>query len=460
MKKSPLKKLSLLLACLMLLGVLGACGNGGDANTQPPSAGTPGQAGGAQPPADSGNAPEPVNLTIMWWGPQNRHDATLAVMDLYMDLNPHITFTPEYLSWDGFWTKLPVLAASNSLPDVLQMDAAYIDIYTSKNQLADIGEIEADLKAIVDPGVVDNLKINDVLYTIPLSANSGGIAYNKVDLESYGAKLPFAGWTWDEFWAWAEETKPLLPSGVYPTWDMTNAWGSYNYYQYSVTGQKMFENDELFIDKDLWFAFMQRYAQYREQGIVPTAEESLSFIENDPVMDVLGSRKVMTRSVSGGDVSVQVELLPNNEVTVVNSPAGAVGAGWAQATIFWTVSANSTHKKEALDFAMFFISDLEAGKELMTVRGLPLSQAVYDAIEPLLTPGDLIGKDLFDVAVANKPMPFAPAPASFSDFTTTGTGVYPATMEKYMFGMITLEEAYDILITAANELTAAAKSGQ
>lgn len=53
-------------------------------------------------------------------------DAFQRVIDLYESQNPGIKFTPEYLGWDGYWSKLVVLASSNTLPDIMQMDAQFI----------------------------------------------------------------------------------------------------------------------------------------------------------------------------------------------------------------------------------------------------------------------------------------------------------------------------------------------
>ncbi|MBW4082710.1 hypothetical protein [Paenibacillus sp. S150] len=70
------------LAAIMVLGSsLAGCGG---EKTEEPAA-----SGGSQAPASA-----KANLEIMWWGSQERHDATLEAVDLYTQIHPNITFTP------------------------------------------------------------------------------------------------------------------------------------------------------------------------------------------------------------------------------------------------------------------------------------------------------------------------------------------------------------------------------
>src|SRR5262245_8061638 len=73
---------------------------------------------------------EPVVLKVSWWGSPSRDQRTLAVMKMFTDLHPHITFAPEhYANTQGtgtvgkdYWPTLNAHAADGTLPDVMQHD--------------------------------------------------------------------------------------------------------------------------------------------------------------------------------------------------------------------------------------------------------------------------------------------------------------------------------------------------
>ena len=165
---------ALALTGLTLLLAATACSNGGGGNG---NGGDSGNAAGANEGGET-KAADPITLGLMWWGTDERHEATKNALALYTKQNAGVTFKPEFMAWDAYWQKLPTLAASKTIPDVLQMDAAYIQEYVARGQLEDLSDI--DLSGIVDPNVVENLKIDGKLYGIPLSQNAQGIAYNKV----------------------------------------------------------------------------------------------------------------------------------------------------------------------------------------------------------------------------------------------------------------------------------------
>ncbi|MNO58591.1 putative ABC transporter substrate-binding protein YesO [compost metagenome] len=421
------------LASIMVMGsALAGCGG---AKTEEPAA-----SGSSQAPASA-----KANLDIMWWGSQERHDATLQALDLYTRNHSNITFTPQYTDWDGYWKKLPTLAASKSLPDVLQMDATYIQEYAARGVLEDLSDME--LSDVIDSGVLEKSKIDGKLYGIPLSYNGNGYVYNKPELEAAGVTLPVQDWTYDQFFAFAEEAHAKLPKGKYGIGDYTNYWDTYQAYQMAYGKGPVFENGvTLNIDKETWYKFQQIYVDFRANGVIPDAQTTFSMIENDPASDPLISGRVMTRGVPVGAVGALDSAVPG-KLEIVNNPSGPSGGGWAQSTMYLSLSANSSNKEAAKEFLKWFISDQEAGKLLGTTRGIPISNVIFESIKDNLTPGELLGVKMYDMA-APKAMPFSPAPSGWSDFVKT----YSDTMTEVMFNKKTLDEAYEIIMNKGKEV--------
>lgn len=445
MRKTRWMSASALLLALLL--ALTACGGGGG-NAGGNSGGDSGGNGGG----NGGNegAGGEKTLSIMWWGTDARHEATLKALDLYTQQNPGVKFKPEHMAWDAYWQKLPTLAASKTMTDVLQMDAAYLQEYVSRGQLEELSDL--DLTGIVDSGVIENLKIDGKLYGIPLSQNAQGTAYNKVELEQYGIPLPHKDWTYDEYFQWARDARAKLPEGKYPIGD-TTTWDFFNYYQ-TAMGKPPIMSDggkTFTLDKDLFMKFYQTYEQFRKDKIVPPAEQSAAFLENDPQADPMASGVVMTRGATTGSVSALEQLMPG-KVGVVNMPTGPAGGGWAQSTIFLSVSTNSKNKEEAKKFVKWFITDESAGDALGLTRGIPINPEIYKKLEPNLEAKDKLGKEIYDLSV-DKALPFySPAPGF-----TEWVDAYKKEMDAVTFGQQSIEEAFNKIDKLGKEL--AAKAG-
>ncbi|MDQ6419099.1 extracellular solute-binding protein [Paenibacillus sp. LHD-117] len=387
----------------------------------------------------------PVKLKIMWQGPDARHQAMLKTQEVYTGLNPSITFSPEYMAWDDYWKKLPTLAASHTLPDVLHMDGAFIHEYATRGTLEDLSGI--DLTGVIDDKTLENLKIDGKLYGIPISRNAQGVAFNREALEAAGIELPKKDWTWDEYFDFARNAREKLPEGVYPIGD-TTTWDHYVYYQASYgKGPIIQDSGKTFnLDKELFMKFYGIYDEFRKNKIVPPADMGSAFKENDPQADPMASGKVMTRGASVGSVSA-LELLMPGKVDVVNMPTGPSGGGWAQPTIFLSVTTDSKHKEEAKAFIKWFVTDKAAGETYGLNFGIPISNDIYAALEPNLQPKDKIGKKLYDTAL-DKAMPFMPAAAGWSEWVDG----YKKTMDAVMYGQKSIEEAYEEIAKSGNAI--------
>lgn len=446
MKKSLISLLALLLAVTIL-----AVGCAGQATT-PTTAGT--TAGTTASQATTTAAAEPVNLTIMWWGSDTRHEATNKALAAYTAANPEITFTPEYTDWDGYWTKLPTLAATKSMPDVMQMDASFIKDYVKRGTLADLSDI--DLKGTVADKILENIALDGKIYGVPLSLNAQGMAYNKSALADAGIAAPKNNWTYDDYWAFALECRQKLPADKWGIHYPVNNWEDYQFYQTANGKGPVFSNDGMSynIDKTLWIDFHNKYLAYVKDNVLAPVEVQLDFEENDPARDPVGSGKVMLRRCVLGGLSALEDLMPGN-IGVVNMPLGSAGGGWAQATIFFSSAATSKNLDQAKAFMKWFVSSQDAGKILGMVRGMPVSAEIFKSLESTMTPANLLGKQMLDICVVNA-LPFYPAAAGWSDFV----GGYKSELEKLMFNQQTVEETYDKIIEMSERIKAKVATGQ
>lgn len=398
--------------------------------------------------SDRGAADGAITLGITWWGPDARHQATLAALELYSERNPNIVFDPEPVDWTGFWDRLPTLAAAGTIPDVLQMDAAFIDEYVDQGVLANLSDV--NLTGIVDPIIVDNLKIDGVLYGIPLSHNAGGMAYHTGRVAEYGITPPRVGWTFEEYFDWAREAREKLPPDK---WGITDggSWEAYQYYQMAHGQGNIFQDvgRTFNFDRDLWFQYMAIYQSFRDNNVVPPPD--IGHLENDPIADPMASGDVIVVSKTVGSVSALEQMMPG-QVVAISSPVGptGIGSGWAQSTIFMSVAENSRHQPEAKTFVRWFISDVDAGRILGTTRGMPINDAVFQMLEPNFGRFELIGRELLEASLASNPVPFSPIGPGWIEWRD----LYNSEYEAVAFRLQTAEGMYRNLMDLAQDILA------
>jgi ABC-type glycerol-3-phosphate transport system substrate-binding protein len=153
------------------------------------------------PAADT--APTPVTLTIAWWGSQDRHTRTTAVIDLFKKKYPHITVFVQYATSTEYWPMMRNQGAAGTLPDVMQQDHAYIEEFAAKGWIIALDDLvtSASLnltdvpKALIDGGRFNGGK----LYGVNLGSNTQGIVLDVDAFAKAGITLPTDDWTWTEF---------------------------------------------------------------------------------------------------------------------------------------------------------------------------------------------------------------------------------------------------------------------
>lgn len=452
MKTISLRKSLVLFLCVVLVLLMAACGGG---STQTSSGGgtsyssnSSSGSGTTQSGSTDQSTDEEIKLTIMWWGSQSRHDATLQGLDLYTELNPNITFEPIFSGWDGYWDKLSTLVAANNAPDIIQMDARYLDEYVLRNVLAPLDDFDTSIMA---PSLVDTGTVNGTFYAVPLGNNALGMVYNKSKVNELGLPEPKPNWTWDDYFNFAREARAKLPDDQYGIPDMTTIgrFEFYNQYQLSKGKGNVFADGDLNIDRDTWFEFQEIYQQLREENIVPPAQVMSADVDFDPQYDLFANETVLVRNIHAAQAGALSDLI-QAEVGVVNTPMDVEGGGWLKPTFFFSVNAKSPYIEQSKDFIYWLLTDLDVAEISGTQRGVPIYEPVLEHILPSLSEVDLMGKEMIEMTTPNA-QTYIPAPAGWSEYTED---FYDVVMEAIAYGQITIEEGYDRLMKRADEVRA------
>jgi len=390
--------------------------------------------------SDNQETPEPVVLRMAWWGSQARHDKTIAVIEMYEEQNPHVDIQYEFYDFDGYFTKLNTLVASNDCWDMMQMGGNF-PAYLSKILPLD----EFIEKGIIDVSNTTDAFLKTTRYEgkqvgISNGVNTYGVAYDPAIFAEAGIPEPQEGWTWDDYKEICLQIKEKL--GIYGSSkfdDFAAGCGSgipqygleYSFYA--------FTNDDLgFDDYRLLIDYIQMRADLTAAGAYPDpgALAEIKDIEGDflvtgeAAMTWVASNQFIALSQAAGR---ELKLVPIPR-RYKDGPAGAA----IQSSQMFCISTDSKNPEEAAKFLNFFWTDEEANKILANERGLSIFSNVLKALEPELTPEqvkvtefvNLIGS--YEVGETN---PISPPPSQeIQDY-------YKLIIEKVIYGEMTAEEA-------------------
>lgn len=448
MKNFKLGKGLLALLSILVLGLfLVACGddNGGNDVADNNDA-TEAPAATEAPTEAPDEEPDPVELTIGWWGGEVRHDLTMEVIALFEERYPHISINPEFASWDDYWTMLNTAAVAGNLPDIIQMDMGRIREFTDNNLIIGLNDL-------IDSGLIDMseidmeayqglLNLNGQYMGISLGANGFAMAYNT----ELAAELDFEftpELTWNEFADFLRETRAARDD--FYGWMMGAEFEIMSMFARDH-GYNLFEDDGLGAPREVFLAFFEMLDTFNRDEIILTIERADAMAEGENALhhEVAISQMIASNQVVGIQNEVEAQL----GVALLPRIEGGVNGEWIRSSMQWSISAHSNEQEAAAKFINFFIHDLEANTILRAERGAPISDAVRAHLAPLVDPVVVQTFDILPLIARYQSRPGTLPPPQHIEVG----GGFARAVEQIRFGTFTPEEAVDYFMDNAERI--------
>lgn len=455
------KKMALIMAGLMALGSLTACG-GSKTSSETPAASqaASSEAGSAGTAAADNSAAsgDSVNLIFSWWGNQTRNERTQAVLDMYTEQNPNVTFDGQFAEWADYWNKLATASAGHALPDIVQMDYKYLEQYVSNNLLVDLTPyIESGVIDVsnVDEGILNSGKVGDGIYAICNGINAPALLYNKTLLDENGITVK-DNMTTDEFMDLCRE---VYEKTGYKTNVAYNNGDNLIEYTMRANGEILFEKDKLGVaSPESLEAFFNYYETGMKEGwhVDPSifAERTIGSVEQEPL--VYGTNPE-TMSWCAFYYSNQLTAMMNAapegmEIGMTTWPsADPVKSDYLKPSQFFAVTVDSKNPEEAAKVLNFITNSEECNNVLLGERGVPISSVVADAIAPQMSEGDQeVIRYINEVVTPNSSTINPPAPDGASEVYD----LIDKLEERLCYGEITAKEAAQELFEQGNKIMA------
>ena len=390
----------LLMAGIMASAVLAGC-----TNEPAPSSASQAEAGkdsaaGTGAPAASGDQ---ITLRFMWWGGDERNEATLAVIDQYQKLHPEVRIEAEMNSDQGYIDKVSTMLANGTAPDILQQNVDslpdlvsrgdfFVDFYEYKDTFDTSGFDETFISQF---GTFDGK-----LLALPTGMSCLATVANKNAAETCGVDLT-KQITWDSMLEDGKKLHAENPDYYYLNTD-TKILCEYVLRPYlrQMTGESFIIDSEkkMSFTREQLVEVLTYIKDCYDGGVFEPAEDSATFkgqIHTNPKW--MDGKFVFAYGPSSS-INLLMDAVPEAECTVVQMPMAEdrVNDGFfADTPQYMTVNKNSEHVEEAVDFLNYFYNNTEAQETLKDVRSIPptstarqlcadkglLNQTVVDAVD-------------------------------------------------------------------------------
>ncbi|WP_316959378.1 extracellular solute-binding protein [Streptomyces sp. TRM68367] len=318
-----------------------------------------------------------VTIRYAWWGAEDRAQRINKTIALFEKKYPKIKVKTDFQPYTDFWKKFNTQASGGNPPDVFQNAIGFLRKYDAKNVLLDLSEqVEAGNLSMdgFRAGLEKFGELDGKLLGVPVGSNSMALVIDKGVYTRAGV-TPEQGWTWDDYHAALEKIRDKT--------GRAGDTGPYNVmYLYDLVlrqnGKAFFTEDALgFTEADLtdwWTKAEQRVKEglYADQKKV---------IQIKPKSAVSGE-------IAGGEFTwdnftVRYTAEGKSEYGLAPIPTtDGKKTGQYLGSLMLSASKRTEHPKEVAQFINFMVHDPEVAKIMGYDRGVPATQAQYDAFKP------------------------------------------------------------------------------
>jgi oligogalacturonide transport system substrate-binding protein len=378
------KKIASLILIAAMTVSLTACSKPSTTDNTPKETGAePTKAASTDTGTDASKDKEPVNLRFSWWGGDARHEATLAVIDLFQKEYPWITIDAEYSSIDGYNDKLMTQFASGTAPDIVQMETGAAPEYHSQDLLYNLSETSIDFSNFDPTFLVNNGQFGSgSQFAIPTGKAGTAIIVNKDLADQIGIDFT-KQYDWNQLIEWGKQVQAYDPS-IYLL--QGNVGTMMPFIMRCMPRQLnalpiITVDNQLTVTEEQFTMILDFVKQLYDNNVAVPVSYITSYannVQDDPNW-IAGKYVASVGYTSSADVLQAGNPDPNYIAGNMPVFANAKSDGWANdCPQYMGIDKNTKHPEEAALFLDFFFNNEEASKTLGTVRSVPPTTKAQD----------------------------------------------------------------------------------
>ncbi len=393
-------------------------------------------------------------ITISWWGGEDRHTATQEALDLFMEKYPGITVSATYAAWDGWEEKMATAFVGGTAQDVNQVNWNWITQYDSDgttfldlNTVSDVLDLSQ-----VGEAYLKMCQIADTQAAIPVSMTGRIFYWDKTSFDEVGIAIPT---TYEELLAAGEAFKNYNED-YYPL-----ALGEYDrmilmvYYLESVYGKDWVTDNTLQYTQEEVEEGLTFIQGLEDAHVIP----SIQTLAGDGASSIDQNQKWIDGKYAGifewdSSASKFEKALAEGREFVVGDYFPDFGdnkGGFTKVSLAWAINGSTAHPKECGMLVDFLMNDPEASEILNSQRGIPVSAAALSAADSAgLLDAKTVEANTKVLAWASNNLD----PLFEDSRLKSSDGVYYDVMAGLSYGDYDVTEAAEILIEGINEVLA------
>ena len=327
---------------------------------------------------DSGSSGDgTVTIRYAWWGAEDRAERIKKTIALFEKKYPKIKVKTDFQVYPDFWKKFNTQASGGNPPDVFQNAIGFLRKYDAKNVLLDLSaQVEAGNLSLdgFRAGLEKFGEVDGKLLGIPVGSNSMALVIDKPVYTKSGVK-PEQGWTWDDFDAAMKKIRDKAgragDSGMYGVMYLYDLYLRQN-------GKAFFTEDGLgFTEADLkqWWTKAEKGIK---EGIYADPKKVAQTKPKSAVAAELAAGEFTwdnftVRYTSEGKSEYGLAPIPTSDGKKTGQYLGS---------LMLSASKRTQHPKEVAQFINFMVHEPEVAEIMGYDRGVPATQAQYDAFKP------------------------------------------------------------------------------
>ena len=351
------------------------------------AAGTAGLAGCAPGSSKGGGGGGSKDLQVAWWSNPTRTKNTNDAIAAYMKAHPDVKITGQPGEFSTYWDKLATQTAGNKMPDVIQMDVAYISEYGGRNALLDLEKHGADTSKFA-AGTVEAGKVGGKLVGINLGVNTWTIAANPKIFAKAKMQMPDdTTWTWDTLMQVAAEV--AAKANVFGLTSFFNQDAALNTFL-RQNGKTLFTENAVGFTADDVTPYFDLMVKFQKAKAMPSPADLTEDANKTIDQTALATGKAaMTGSINSNQLEA-IDKASGTDMKLLRAPSMTGKAtdrkAWYKASMLWSASSRTKNPQAAVDLINWWVNSIDCANINLAERGIPCNTDILAQITPKLSP--------------------------------------------------------------------------
>jgi len=399
-------------------------------------------------------------LRFAWWGGDERHKATFELIDAFQKANPGVTIKGEPAGYVGYLERLTTQYAGRSEPDIMQMDWAWLWIFSKKGDgFYDLNQAKSVLKLdAFNKSDLDLMTINGKINALPQGLTTNLFIYNSDTWKKAGVPYPT---TWDEMISAGDALRAKLGDKYYPLVASRIDW----VYMSHVWATQKFGTTFISAKEPKINYTREQIAEW--MSMIKTMVEKKVAVGLPQFVSIAGATEKQPQEISqwvNGEwagnmtwnsiIPLRASTLPKklDQIDIgptVMMPGAKTSGAISRPSFIYSVSKNSKNPEIAAKFLNFMLTTPEGARIIKMSRGVPATTAQFQTLvsEGLVPETMAKAMDQISDMHAKKLIPPASPWLEHSKILDP----LMQTVEEVAYGKITPEQAADKLLTVVGD---------